>query len=105
MPFVSPVCGAFDTALFVEIPVAFTEPLLFVFGVFFEDSVTFSPFSLCYYFFLYVLKFINVSYFLFFFIFIVYSVFYLAFLFFIRQIFVFLQFGNFFIIDFYALKV
>lgn len=46
-----------------------------------------------------------ISYFLFFFIFIVYSVFYLAFLFFIRQIFVFLQFGNFFIIDFYALKV
>lgn len=54
-------------------------------------------------FFLYVLKYINVSYFLFFFI--VYSVFYLAYLFFIRQIFVFLQFGNFFIIDFYALKV
>jgi len=79
MPFVSPVCVAFDTALFVELPVAFTEPLLFVFGVFFEDSVTFSPFSLCYYFFLYVLKFINVSYFLFFFI--VYSVFYPAFFF------------------------
>ena len=103
MPFVSPVCGAFNTALFVELPVAFTEPLLFVFGVFFEDSVTFSPFSLCYYFFLYVLKFINVSYFLFFFI--VYNVFYPTFFFFIRQIFVFLQFGNFFIIDFYALKV
>jgi hypothetical protein len=63
MPFVSPVCGAFDAALFVELPVAFTEPLLFVFGVFFEDSVIFSPFSLCYYFFLYVLKFINISYF------------------------------------------
>ena len=57
------MCGAFDAALFVELPVAFTEPLLFVFGVFFEDSVTFSPFSLCYYFFLYVLKFINISYF------------------------------------------
>lgn len=79
MPFVSPVCGAFNTALFVELPVAFTEPLLFVFGVFFEDSVTFSPFSLCYYFFLYVLKFINVSYFLFFFI--VYNVFYPTFFF------------------------
>ena len=63
MPFVSPVCGAFDAALVVELPVAFTEPLLFVFGVFFEDSVIFSPFSLCYYFFLYVLKFINISYF------------------------------------------
>lgn len=63
MPFVSPMCGAFDAALFFELPVAFTEPLLFVFGVFFEDSVIFSPFSLCYYFFLYVLKFINISYF------------------------------------------
>ena len=42
---------------------------------------------------------------MFLFFFIVYSVFYPSFLFFIRQIFVFLQFGNFFIIDFYALKV
>ena len=101
MPFVSPVCGAFDAALFVELPVAFTEPLLFVFGVFFEDSVVFSPFSLCYYFFLYVLKFINVSYFS-----LLFTVFFTWLSFFsIRQIFVFLQFGNFFIIDFYALKV
>ena len=97
MPFVSPMCGAFDAALFFELPVAFTEPLLFVFG----DSVIFSPFSLCYYFFLYVLKFINISYF---------SLLFTGFFtwlsfFFIRQIFVFLQFGNFFIIDFYALKV
>ena len=101
MPFVSPMCGAFDAALFFELPVAFTEPLLFVFGVFFEDSVIFSPFSLCYYFFLYVLSFINISYF---------SLLFTGFFtwlsfFFIRQIFVFLQFGNFFIIDFYALKV
>lgn len=98
MPFVSPVFGAFDAALFVELPVAFTEPLLFVFGVFFEDSVTFSPFSLCYYFFLYVLKYINVSYFLFFFI--VYSVFYLAYLFFIRQIFVFYNLVTFLLLTF-----
>ena len=52
-------------------------------------------------FFLYVLKFINISYF---------SLLFTGFFtwlsfFFIRQIFVFLQFGNFFIIDFYALKV
>lgn len=52
MPFVSPVCGAFDTALFVELPVAFTEPLLFVFGVFFEDSVTFSPYFPVFFFFI-----------------------------------------------------